>query len=623
MQVKNHNPFLKLTSYYLKTTLQSWSFYIFSGLFILMWCFFIYIYPIIEKNMALLEIFRYKFIISFVILFLVIDVVVIASKIFTNSWYDGSEILIVSKPINRFNIIWSKLFTLLILILMLATSAMITSIFTQFTPYATDNVHVALIIGSFTTTVVVGFTFSSLTILFAIFLKPMMTTMLVVGLQMVLLIIQVVLNVVISSPGYELSSNYKIKMDNIAILSKPNSDNQVNYLQTAIMTKDGQPVTENTKFDGIALKHQHANLANFAQTVYQRVSNNPKRLAITYLDIEMQLDNLFMIYPKSYLDKHNYLRTNDSYGIFENIFNSKNESYYWNLNFNSLGMSKILASNNTAQIIQNPYKLTLVSRNNFKVVENKHEKPNVFHGVSNMNESQGKVGNFLNNLSFPTYELDSNNSFGLTQFNSVNEFANYYYNEQFSNLEKFKKVFLEKNQDESNLSGSSYYFSLLSSYLYDHQLLDLNRLKLYWNNNLLNYLQEWMMNFQYQTYLGLQDYYNNPQNYSWMTNEKLQNIYEVLNFNSSKLNNNYKYMIFIGSPEELKYSLDSSVSNYDNQWYFVSPQLFVMPEEFLETMTLVQLKQSVNPIYTIVFWMIFSAIVFWVSSSLYIKKDIA
>ena len=626
----NIHKFFKLFWFFFTSNLKTWSFYAYSGLFLFLWCFYIYIYPIIEDGKNLIEIFRYKHLLAFVILFLVVDIVSITVKVFSTSWYDGSELLVVTRPVSRPQIIWSKILVISIFIVTLAGITAISSIFTKFTPACINDVDVAITVGSFTAVIVVGFIFASLSILVALFMKPMNTVLTIVGIEAILLTLQVILNVMITSPGRTLRKQHDIKMDDVALVSNLKPNNELGYQQVAFMLKKNEPITQETRFNGVPLRVSYGDLAHFAQTAYYKEANSPKRNVITYLDIEKQWANLFMIYPQETLNKNPMLKNQDGGSIFNNIFNSSNESFYWSIQFNNLGMQEILDRYNATSIAKSKYKFHLLSNGSISLSEFKNgERDKTFFAYSNNPNYNGNFEFELTDLTFPIYEIDpTTQNWKLKTFKDYSEFGEYYFSNQYANCIEFKEVLDKVEYDQIKAKNSSFYTTLLVNWWQTENQLNLDKLINEKSNKELNSLQNLLFNFQYHTYKLLQNSFENKDKYPWLGQNELDLIYSILNFDTNNADEFHEKMessIYLGQPNTLHDAMQKEnflKTEYFKNWYTVTSQLSIVPQDFLQTVTLVSVKPAINPVYTTIFWLIFSAIVFMVSVSLYARKDI-
>lgn len=146
----------------------------------------------------------------------------IAVEIFRTSIDDGTELLVVSKPLSRREIVFVKLtvFIVSILIVSLISAAIGTTSFISTNSYLYDNINI--VIGLFLGSFIVGIIFGSLATIISIFAKKVIAMLLTIAIAFALMVWSLLSSFVIDNPVNILTKN----SESIAPVSVVNFDTE-------------------------------------------------------------------------------------------------------------------------------------------------------------------------------------------------------------------------------------------------------------------------------------------------------------------------------------------------------------------------------------------------------------
>lgn len=133
----------------------------------------------------------------------------IAIEIFRTGIDDGTELLTVSKPISRKEIVFVKLTIFLIYVLIISVLGMGISAFTYLDDLSTNSDSTTIMLGTFTGTVVNGIIFGSIVTIISIYLKKITSMLISVGLAFILMMATMLTAFVMPTPVNNLSDNSK------------------------------------------------------------------------------------------------------------------------------------------------------------------------------------------------------------------------------------------------------------------------------------------------------------------------------------------------------------------------------------------------------------------------------
>ena len=625
--------FWKLFAYISKRLFSTWYLYIFILFLLGMNVFIWVIFPIIRHNVSLEGIFRYRYFFGILILLLAIISIIATCKIFISPIGDGTDILMITRVINRTKLVYSKILTLIVFALFICSLMTLVNLSVLNSPYDLNDSANFVILGSFVGSLIVSLVFVSITMLIGLFCKELTTILIVTGIEAVLLAIQLIMNFMVYGPGYQLKQQENIGLITTNLVSKPTSENEVNETQVVISLYQNKPITLNTKINGVPLKMQYANLNKFIQQKWQQQEKDTQIYLKNAISIQTQWTNLFVFYSTNYLNKITLMTCPNSNDYLDPIQTSQNESFIWNVKFDSsYGYKKILKDNNVDYFDVN-YKdfnrSFALTANHQLLIRTDWKNRDSTEYFSQPNIYLHKTYHSLNDkLSFPIFVLDSkSHNFIEKEFNDFQDFAKYYFDEQLTNNYRFMDLLNEHKQATDYNSFSSYYYTLLVSYFIEKYNIDFNELRPDSDNREMNELNELISHFQYATFNFLKQYFANPQEYSWVKQNNLNVMINVLNlgdFKSDWYEHWNTHTIYLGSPTKLINTLNLMKQNQsynEDDWVKLMPTLNLTPIDLLQTMTYAHQIQYFENQGILGFWLVFSAIIFMISTCVYMKKD--
>lgn len=606
--------FLKYSNFLFKSMLTKWSIYITVILYYVLLVFFMYILPILLK-MSLLQIFTLKTLLMLVILFAVFACSTIAIQLYRSNIDDGTDLLILSKPLSRSTIIWTKLFVLLMSYVIVSIISGLLACFTLISPYNTDESAYAIIFGCFLGTLLIFSVWGSIVSVVAVFGKKMTCLLVAIGLQAFVIVLSIVYSVAIHNPVNSLKNKNNLSMVPICLISK--EENHKSNYEWGVLLENNT----NKKFlNSYETKTNSTNDENdYLVNLWNNYTKNSNYNVVHGLDFDYQFASMLSLYTPKMVDKIN---VGDNINSFYDIplFNTA-----WNLNFTSVNLHKEIKKINSP--------IVNYLDNNFVLVRNQGLEINKFNNVSIV-KSKTKVPG-----SSGTIEMSKNFSLTLPNlktsdlsfetFNNLKDFAkNYFSNEQINKVINFVN---SNNNSSSNLfkiSYASYYFSEISSaYLTKNNLIPLKN-----NNNfykkIASLLNNLLSNFQYATYLTLSDYLNevkSPKNLDFNT---LNVLFSILNFNldddyfTNQINNNV--YVYLGNFNNFNKIVNNTTPNgilLKNNWYKINPTYGLIPENSLNSFTRVSFSNPYSNTLLCLLWAGFAILMFLISSSLYSQRD--
>ncbi len=157
----------------------------------------------------------------YLMIFAAADAAVIAIQLFRTNIDDGTEILIISKPITRGEILVSKFFIFIASIVLIALIAGLVSLFSLVNPLSTTNNGVSIFGGVIVSTLIISLLFGSIAIICSIYIKKLGTILISVGLAFILMIISALVSFTSKTPmaymkddSLAISTNTLVGFDN-------------------------------------------------------------------------------------------------------------------------------------------------------------------------------------------------------------------------------------------------------------------------------------------------------------------------------------------------------------------------------------------------------------------------
>lgn len=501
---------------------------------------------------------------------------IIAVEIFRTPIDDGTEILIVSKPISRKEIIITKLTIFLVYILLLSLTGAIITSFTFLNKNSSINHGKILVLGLFLGTFINGLIFGSIATILSIYFKKIISMMISVGICFALLIITFLGSFTIKTPITILKDrNYTVAPITVIDSSLNENDDynrmsQTNGLFSVSISEDesiksawnNAVSASNYKtfsfFDFGSQLSSIFTLSNPTNNIRDLIS----QMSVTNLPVNIEFDETYNIFSNPLLTKIS-VTSND---LKENNDSSSDQS----VEVGSINLIPLIydyASVNFANEWKNIYKL------NFST-DFISQKENSYY-LKKWEESWQKYGNMIN--AGQTNNV-SNKSFEDSDETIV--FLNSYFNEKEHTLNKsnLKNILLELS--EIQLGG----------------LLKISKDK---NLNLTSFLNS----NEYKTILALSE----------LKIEKKQLLPN--RSNNYVTEPTYNYYIDVKNIDT-KFKYNGLVYRLDLLSNFVGVNSF---KNFVK----VSSKSLYNIYYTIPAWTILSIFIFITSVALYTKRDFA
>ena len=317
--------FFNYVKFLYDTLLRKWSFYITTVFYLFLLCLIMYILPVVmDKNLIIVS--KYTFIFMIVILFAVLSVSTIAIQLFRAGIDDGSEIIIIAKPISRSSIVWGKLFVFLTLSLAISGIASFLCCFTIWTEYGGKVIGDSVTLGAFVGTLVIYLIFGSIAVMLSLVVKKLGTILITIGLFCVLIVYGMVASFTINTPAKQLVDDQSVNLRATSLVQKNNQTNQLGYTWGTIATHNGQVVTQQYLNETLG-QNAHINPGDYLSTKWKEASDNPGFDAIMYTNFLYQFVNLYTLNWEEQFDV--------PFTIYQTIVSS-NASPYIDLKFKNV-----------------------------------------------------------------------------------------------------------------------------------------------------------------------------------------------------------------------------------------------------------------------------------------------
>lgn len=450
--------FLHYSKFLFSVTARKWSIYITSGLYYLILCFFMFILPVLLKQ-TLLEVFAFKGLIMLGILFAVMAASTLALQIFRTPIEDGTDILVLSKPLTRSTVLWTKVFVEITWIFIIATGLTLISCFTLINTHNASEYASAkaVILGSFLGTVVIFMVWGSLATFFTIFFKKIVVFLVAVGIESILIVIGMVCSMAINDPASLLKSKHNIEFNAVCLLSNHDQNQKINYQWGAIGVQNNKPINQETIWNGNSLEQQMIPLNQALNYLWDEQSTKSNQKTLQAIDLEYQLASMVNVYTPNILQEISISGSGSQKGPLSDLFNQKLFGIAWDLQFNNLGLRQVQKNLNAAQVnfAKQDWSLMMNSALSFKNIQN----PNWNYSNSYMSAGNPS-GSLLNPVkTFPVtlpVPIINNQSLNTMQISSPTQFVQVYLHDQTNNINKFK-------QTVKNANILSYYASVFFS----------------------------------------------------------------------------------------------------------------------------------------------------------------
>ena len=548
-------------------------------------------------------------------------------QIFRTGIDDGTDLIILVKPINKANILWVKFFVFLSYVII--TSLLLTgeSAFTILSAYNEYDFAYTIIIGSFVGTLVIMLLWGGLTIIFTVFYKKFGTFLFSISAQAIILIIAVVFSVVTVSPGSYLKDKKNIYYEPIAILSQPDSDGHSNY-QWAYYSHLGSkssPVTEDTKFNGMTLRQYGVDLSKFNQMIWDKAQTKTNRNVLNNIDLNNQLVSMFYLQTESYFKNH--LTPN---AIISRMDRTTGEGSFYNIKFGGNGARTIIENINPNiyenKLGQHPM---LVSNSDYYVQPANYRRE-YFNNLTKNSLLEHNAGKFNFDFNFdsvvvPTANITKDNKIEINfeEVHSPEDMTQKMFSdEMFEAQSRFAKV-VDENQLSPPVSIEGLNFALLNS-MYVPQSNLYKDFEDFYNT----YSDKLYLNYsriQYWSYLMLKKYSDDPRQYPWFIKHHAYALYFTLNgypLSEKILFQNDKPFLYASFDDMLK-TINGQPLNYElaNNWAVFRPQFGVVDANQLPTLAIATLTNVYDMNALIICWTTLGVILSVIGLALFMKRD--
>lgn len=207
-------------------------------------CLYTSIIPVMSDK-APITLFRSSYSTSLLMLLIAAVISVIAVEIFRTPIDDGTELLIVSKPISRKEIVFTKLLIFLIYVISISIVGAIIAAFTFLNRSSSREDSTTLLLGVLLGTVVNGLLFGSITTILSIYFKKIISMVISVGISFALLIMTFLGSFTIKSPVQILQDRgYTISPLTILDNEKDKKTGETKLTQTNALFSTGLPAGE-------------------------------------------------------------------------------------------------------------------------------------------------------------------------------------------------------------------------------------------------------------------------------------------------------------------------------------------------------------------------------------------
>ena len=256
------------------------SIYLLVALYILLILSFTVFVPLVSNNSAM-DLFSLPISAMFLMFCMAMIASFTAIEIFRTSIDDGTELLTVSKPISRIEIVFVKICVYMLYIVSIGLISTLFSLFI-FTTNIGEPAENGLIVGGvFLGTVIIGVIFGSLAILLSIYLKKTIALLTTISISFLLMIYSVFLSFIVQSPVVTIKENGKTLIP-MSLIGK-SSDKKNNSVINGISTKPPVGSGSNPGDDQLPSE------------IWNEFSKGAGRIFSTISDIGNQLSSLYTL----------------------------------------------------------------------------------------------------------------------------------------------------------------------------------------------------------------------------------------------------------------------------------------------------------------------------------------
>lgn len=388
--------------------------YITWALYFLVLIFLFYILPVmLNTQLSFITSYTYFFIILVMIAMTNVSSLIYA--IFRKSIDDGSELIVISKPMTRTSIIWAKIILYLMITVIVAGITALISYLTRFTNYSNVTVSSELAKNTFIATIVIYMLFGGIASILSIFMKQVGSLICLLSIFILLMIYSIVSNQIFMSVPKSLKYKQGLYLSPVSLVQtdKENDLSATNYHWGA-----NASINSSNNFMTLDFYNKQdfgVSPNEYLQYSYNKSVKSNNFYVYLWTNIVYQLTSIYTWPSDYYLESSYYslssvLRSSNSYNIrldFEtNTLNNKNNNF---IKIDYLNQQYYL-SNNYSSYVVDPKNSAIYLSNNY------------------IDSMSGKIKE-LNNLTLPIIDF-ANNNISQYEVNLTNssEFIDKYFN---------------------------------------------------------------------------------------------------------------------------------------------------------------------------------------------------
>ena len=333
------------------------SIYLAFGCYIVFLMVSIYLFPYLF-NTSLFNLFTYKTLIAILVMILVIAASYFTICLFSDNLESGTDLLIVSKPIEKKNMVLSKFFVMLIVNVALSISTLLVTPFVKYT-YGNrlSDIWQNIIMSVFVATLLIGFIWSTITSILVTFFKKVNVFLIVIGSEIILLVLLILFSLFNKTPTAYLVKKQKFKLNEISLVGNKKENYETkHFLYT---TYNNQPITKNTKIDYEPIKYYYdVELSNLIHDTYQNGLSKSNIGVLRAFNFQNQFINFYRLYSQKDLNQYSFN------GYFQKMKKHPNDFTAFNVRFSKDRISKIANDVWTINLLKNDYFLNFKSKIN-------------------------------------------------------------------------------------------------------------------------------------------------------------------------------------------------------------------------------------------------------------------
>ncbi len=293
--------------------------YITWALYFLVLIFLFYLLPImLDTKLSYITSYTYFFIILVMIAMTNVSSLIYA--IFRKSIDDGSELIVISKPITRTSIIWAKIILYLMITSIVASITALISYLTRFTNYSNVTVSTELAKNTFIATIVIYLLFGGIASILSIFMKQVGSLICLLSIFILLMIYSVISNQIFMSIPKSLKYKQGLYLSPISLVQtdKENDLSKTNYHWGA-----NASINSNNNFMTLEFYNKQnfgVSPNNYLQHSYNKSVESNNFYVYLWTNIVYQLTSIYTWPSDYYLESSYYslssvLRSSNSYNI--------------------------------------------------------------------------------------------------------------------------------------------------------------------------------------------------------------------------------------------------------------------------------------------------------------------